>query len=195
MPRSRLLTFVTVALLATATAGASARAATINVTTSSDDTRAGDGICSLRKAIEAVDSPGTASSDCAAAAFGANTIVLPSGSFTLNPLNGELPVSSTVTALTIEGSGETVTIVSGDGGTRVLAVAAGASVLLEGVTITGGQAPGGTPGAGAAGAGGAGAAGANGGAILNAGNLTLADVEITSSRAGPGGAGASGGAG
>ncbi len=193
MLRPRLLLLVTIAFLAGT--GASAAAATIKVTTAADDTVAADGLCSLRKAIEAVDSPGTASGDCAAAAFGANTILLAPGTYTLNPLNGELLVASTVTALTIEGSGEAATTLSGDAATRVLAIAHGAPVLIDNLSIANGQAQAGAAGVSGAGAGSAGGAGANGGAILNDGNLTLTDVAITGSHAGGGGAGGAGGAG
>lgn len=190
MPRPRLLTFLTCAVLAAA--AASAQASTITVTTSTDDVTAGDHLCSLRKAIAAVDSPGTASGDCAAAAYGANTIVLAPGTYVLNPLNapGQLQVSSTVTSLTIAGSGTAATTISANGGSRVLTIAGGASVLIDNLTITRGQAPAGANGSGNGGAGGT---GAGGGAILNAGNLALADVAITQSHAGGGGSGAGGG--
>lgn len=65
MPRLRLTTSIALACMAAATA--SAQAATITVTTTADDTTQGDHACSLRKAIQAVDAPGAASGDCAAA--------------------------------------------------------------------------------------------------------------------------------
>ena len=75
--RRRLLALV---VLLTVGAGAeSAHAATIAVNVFFDDQQPSDGQCSLRKAVADVDSPGSAQTDCAPAAFGANTIVLPSG--------------------------------------------------------------------------------------------------------------------
>ena len=68
MVRGRLLALV-VLLMVGASAG-TASAATIPVTTTFDDQSAGDGQCSLRKAIQDVNSPGSSQSDCAPAAFG-----------------------------------------------------------------------------------------------------------------------------
>ena len=189
--RSRLLMVVTLGVLACAVSSASA--ATITVTTTSDDTVSGDGLCSLRKAIDAVDVPGAAAAGCAAAAFGPNTIVLPTGTYTLGSFASpsELLVSPTVTKLTIVGAGVNLTTISGGEGTRVLEIPAGPSVSLSDLTITDGQAPSGAPATAAAADGGT---GSDGGAILNAGSLSLTDVSITHSAAGAGGAGGAGGA-
>lgn len=192
MTRPFLAVLVTSALLVLVlllvAAVASARAATIAVNTINDDAAQGDGLCSLRKAIDAVDSPGAPDPDCAAAAFGSNTIVLPPGTFTLNPHNSpsELTIASTVNGLTITGDSVANTTISGAGATTVLAIAGGASVSITNLTITRGQAE---PGAPAASTGTAGAGGTSGGAIVNAGNVTLSSMAITDSDAGNGGAG------
>lgn len=76
MPRRccLLLGFALTMLLMTG----SAVAATLTVNTTADELTPNDGLCSLREAINAGGSPGTAS-DCGAAAFGANTIALGPG--------------------------------------------------------------------------------------------------------------------
>ncbi len=196
MPRSLTLALLTAAVLTGA--AASAHASRIKVNTTADDTTAGDGHCSLRKAIEAVDSPGSASGDCAAAAFGANTIVLPKGTYNLEPFTNpaELLVGSTVSSLTIEGAGVGATTINGMGDTRVFEVAAGATVSIEELTISGGQALAGSSGVNggsSGGSGGAGGAGADGGGILNRGTLALDGVAVTGDQAGAGGRGGSGG--
>ncbi|MGZ4183410.1 MAG: CSLREA domain-containing protein [Solirubrobacteraceae bacterium] len=78
---ARIVT-LTVTVLIAVGAGPAA-AATLTVNTFSDNSPPGDGRCSLREAIAAVDSPGTAGHDCKPAAFGANTIVIPAGTTTL----------------------------------------------------------------------------------------------------------------
>ena len=190
MLRTRLLTLgVGLAMLVGA---APAAAATITVNTTNDDQAQGDGNCSLRKAIADVNSPGSSQSDCTPAAFGANTIVLGSGSYLLGFGGGSLNIASTVTNLTIAGVAENKTFVDArllDN--RAFTVASGATVLMRNLTIANAHAP---DGAGAA-PGAGGQAGANGGAILNDGSLRLVDVAVTGSTAGFGGSGGSGGSG
>jgi CSLREA domain-containing protein len=96
-------------MTAAAIAAPAASAATLTVNSTFDETNSGDGSCSLREAILAVDSPGSAGGDCAPAAFGANTIVLKASRYFLG--NGGVPhtplqIASTVTSLTIQGAGE-----------------------------------------------------------------------------------------
>src|SRR6476661_9523872 len=107
--RARIVT-LTVTVLLVACAGQAA-AATLTVTTFDDNSGTGDGRCSLREAIAAVDSPGTAGTDCKPAAFGANTIVIPAGTTNLSsyfdPITqkgGEFVIAPTVTRLTIVGA-------------------------------------------------------------------------------------------
>jgi CSLREA domain-containing protein len=167
-----------------------AAAATLTVNTTYDLNGPGGG-CSLREAVQAVDSPGGANGGCSPAAFGANTIVLNAGTFSLdNASLGGLSVASTVTDLTIKGAGESLTTIDANGlGDRVLKIAGGADVTISNLTITHGNAPGGTVTGGVAQPGG------NGGAILNQGALTINDAAVTDSRAGGGAVGPAGVAG
>jgi CSLREA domain-containing protein len=192
--RLRMVT-LTVTVLMTVGAGHAA-AATLTVTTFDDNSAPGDGRCSLREAIAAVDSPGTAGKDCKPAAFGANTIVIPAGTTTVasyfDPITqkgGEFVIAPTVTRLTIVGAGETKTKIAARSTLfdRLLRISQGASVTIKDLTLTGGSAVVGNGGTG--GNGGAGGGGANGGAILNGGSLTLIDSAVTNSRAGDGGVG------
>src|SRR5579871_4514072 len=98
MFRRCLMVLVTTVASLALISGAAA-AATLTVNTTQDETNPHDGLCSLREAIQAVDSPGTANGDCAPAAFGANTIVLPAGRYVLQFPQPELQVASTVTTL------------------------------------------------------------------------------------------------
>ncbi|MFD1712363.1 hypothetical protein ACFSF0_17320, partial [Ottowia flava] len=86
------------------------------------------------------------------------------------------------TPLTIQGPG--VTITAGYQ-SRVLTVATGTAVRLEGLTITGGAVTGNGGGDGQSGE------FASGAGIFNAGQLTLKDVTVTANAAGGGGASAS----
>ncbi len=180
-------------MTAAAIAAPAASAATLTVNSNFDNTTSGDGQCSLREAILAVDSPGSAGGDCAPAAFGANTIVLKSGRYFLG--NGGAPqtplqIASTVTSLTIQGAGESHTTIDASGlGNRVFEVSPGAGVTIRDLEITGGHAPDGAAGP----AGGAGGNGQNGGGILNQGTLALINTEIDSSQAGAGGSGGNAG--
>jgi CSLREA domain-containing protein len=183
------------AMTAAAIAAPAASAATLTVNSTFDETNAFDGSCSLREAILAVDSPGSASGDCSAAAFGANTIVLKPGRYFLGSSSAPhtpLQIASTVTSLTIAGAGESQTAIDAVSlGNRVFEVAPGATMTIRDLEIAGGHAPDGASGP----AGGAGAGGQNGGAILNQGTLSLLDMMIDNSQAGAGGAGgAAGGA-
>ena len=194
MPHKRL---VLLAALGTAIAtGASpAVAATLRVNTPFDFIVPGPGQCSLRDAVQAIDSPGTANGHCAPAAFGANTIIIGRGTYKLLAPNGELKVAPQVSSLRIIGAGEGETVIDATGlGDRFLDVPAGPSVEISDLTVTGARAADGATGKpGNASTGGtAGGAGANGGAILNAGTLTLTDVAVMNSEAGTGGAGGTG---
>jgi CSLREA domain-containing protein len=191
---ARILT-LTVTLLLVAGVGQAA-AATLKVTTFDDSSGPGDGLCSLREAIAAVDSPGSAGTDCKPAAFGANTIVIPSGTSTLSdyfdPITqtgGEFVIAPTVTSLTIVGAGEKKTKIAASRSLfdRLFRISSGATVTIKDLTLSGGRAVVGNGGTG--GNGGPAAGGANGGAILNAGSLTLTDAAVTDSRAGDGGGG------
>ena len=190
MLRVRLLLLVLVT--AFAVSAASATAATITVNTTTDST--GAGVCSLREAISDVDSPGSPVGNCAAAAFGANTIELGPGTYTLggNLSTSPLSVSATVTTLTIQGSGQRSTIIdAAQLSNTALDVAKGATVDLDELTLTDAYAQNGSVGAG--GTGGAAGNGANGGGIYNQGTLVLNYSAVTDSHAGDGGVGGAGG--
>jgi CSLREA domain-containing protein len=190
MFRLRLLVPVLLTLSA-ATAGTAA-AATITVNTTLDGTNPGQ--CSLREAILDVDSPGSPVGNCAAAAFGANTIVLGGGTYTLGIGFTTLSVSATVTTLTIQGAGEGQSEIDASRlASTALDIAQGATVSLSGLTIANAHAANGSPGSD--GTGGSGGDGTNGGAIYNQGTLTLNDAAVTNSQAGGGGGGGIGGAG
>lgn len=190
----RCLSVLVFVFAATAVWASQAVASTLTVNTAFDDTGPYDGLCSLRDAIEAVDSPGSQDGACAPAAFGPNTIVLGALQYTLSAPNGELSVASTVRDLTIRGAGEKQTTIDASNlGDRALEVEVGATVTITDLTINGGHAQAGQPGAGAtSGTAGPGGPGANGGGILNEGTLTVLDAAVTNSQAGAGGAGGSG---
>ncbi len=179
-----------------------ARAATITVNTTADEQNAGDGRCSLREAISAVDGIGGA--DCGAVSVSSNTIILGAAHYTLTipgagedaNASGDLDLTGPSSALTISGAGAEATTIEAVGtGDRVLDVHLGAPGLtLAGLSITGGRAPAGSPGLpGVSGDGGAGSPGEMGGGIRSQGTLTLIDCTVVGNRAGDGGAGGAGG--
>jgi CSLREA domain-containing protein len=164
---------------------APARAAVITVDTFDDPIAAGD--CSLREALTAAN--GTSTVDTCPAGTGDDVIRLGTGTYLLanggaadnGNLTGDLDALAGNGALTIEGTGATT--ISAQGlGDRVLDILAGATVMLRGVTVTGGAPP-----------------GEDGGGIRNAGTLALVDAAVVANRAadgtagGPPGAGHSGG--
>ena len=186
--------------LAAAVAAPHAGAATLTVTSTSDSFTASDGACSLREAVAANDAPGTPG-DCGTASADGNTIVLGPHTYTLSiPAagadhvdNGDLDVTGSAAPLTIQGGGDGLTVVSAAGlGDRLLDIAGGATVVVRDLELTGGHAPDGAD-APQANHGQAGGDGAPGGAIRNAGTLTVADATVTLNSAGKGGAGANGG--
>ena len=187
----RRIVLLLVLLAGLLVAAAPARAGVVQVTTRADETSPGDGSCSLREAISAVNSPG-ASSDCANTGGGANVIVLGPGRYVLSlpgadessNATGDLNVAGTETNLTIQGAGASATTIDATGlGDRVLNIAAGATVAVSGLTISGGHAPPGATGAPTV----PGSPGEAGGGILNQGSLTLTGVVVTGNQAGAGG--------
>ena len=91
--------------------------------------------------------------------------------------------------ISILGAGVTATVVDAGGLDRAFTIAAGASVLVEGLTIQGGRAPDGANGADGSIGSGPGAPGEPGGGIFNAGQLVLRSAAILDNRAGSGGSG------
>jgi len=127
-----------------------ARAATINVTTT-QDVIAKDGACSLREAVISANTDSAAASggDCVAGS-GADTIVLPAGTYRLtlkgnedssfSPLDNDATVNDLdiTSSATIQGAGAASTIIDANAIDRAFDTYA--SVELEGLTITGGRA-------------------------------------------------------
>ncbi|MDX6534840.1 MAG: hypothetical protein QOF68_2584, partial [Gaiellales bacterium] len=151
--------------LLTTVSASSVLAAGINVT-SSADTTADDGVCTLREAITAANTDtasGALTGECAGGS-GADTITFSfAGTITLS---GLLPAITT--DLSISGAG--AIIVSGDNAFRVFNVTAG-FVALSGLTITAGSVSGG------------------GGGIFNTANLDITDSTISGNTAAGGGGG------
>ena len=107
-------------------------ATTVTVTTTLDETQAGNGTCSLREAT--LFANGTAEPDCApGTASGITTIVVPDGLYRLRGQALTLTGSATLT-----GAGAGTTTIDAAGGSRVVEVGVQASVTISDVTITGG---------------------------------------------------------
>jgi CSLREA domain-containing protein len=154
-------------------------ATTVTVNTRADEISPGDGQCSLREAVAAVQNrlaSGPAAGECPAGT-GSDTIILPPGApYTLSSgltLSGIFAING--------GGAATTTISAGETG-RVLDVQASASVSIRDLAITGGHAPDGP----AAAENSPGLAGQSGGGIRNSGSLSLTNVTITGNRAGDG---------
>ncbi len=113
---------------------------TITVTTTTDDTNNGN--CTLREAIDAANL--NTAVDACQAGTGDDTIILPAGvySLTLSGVeddnnSGDLDVASNMTIL---GDGAETTIIHANGQERVFEVAVTGTLVISGVTITGGNA-------------------------------------------------------
>ena len=147
---SRVLSVLLIAgiLLGSATFPTSVRAdSTITVNTTDDELN-NDGDCSLREAIQAANT--NAAVDACTAGSGADTIAVPTGTYTLTiagideDLNatGDLDVTDSVT---INGAGSGSTVIqagtdSTNGIDRVFQIAAGITVSISDVTIANGNA-------------------------------------------------------
>ncbi len=182
-----------------------ASAATIAVTVG-DDVLAADGQCSLREAITAANNdsaPFAGAGECVPGS-GADTVVLPAGSFKLT-LAGAKDDSNAIgdldvlgTELTIAGAGAALTTIDANALDRAIDVRTGRNATIRDLTVIGGSAPGGTNGGNSTGAlgesatGGAGNPGEPGGGIRNLGTLTVLDSTISGNAAGAGGNGGSG---
>jgi CSLREA domain-containing protein len=139
------------------------------VVTSSLDTTAVDGDCTLREAIQNANDNAATNADCAAGS-GADTITF-SKSGTITLVGSQLPnITAAGGPLTIGGHGQTVTI-SGDNSVRVMQVDVGASLTLFNSTITNGKTAG------------------SGGGIYNSGTLTVTSSTFSGNTAGSWGGG------
>jgi len=165
---------------------ATAPAATIQVLVA-NDTGAG----SLRAAIATANGNGVDDTITFAASLAGQTITLTSDDAAGTALFGPTGLlASEATALTIQGGAASGITISGNDARRVLAVGAGATLVLENVTISSGRAAGFAGGNGAGGGGGA--AGLGGGIFVNAGGtLRTSGCTFTSNsaRGGSGGRG------
>jgi CSLREA domain-containing protein len=149
-----------------------ARADTITVTTTDDEVN-NDGDCSLREAVLAAN--GDTAVDACTAGSGDDVITLPPGTYTLTlagagedaAQTGDLDLTGNVT---INGAGQSSTIIDGSGADRIFDVQSVAQI--SGVTLQNGSAPSG--------------AGIN---VAFSGQLTLSSSRITGSTATGGGGG------
>ena len=118
------------------------RAGTVIHVTTTADTLAEAGGCSLREATRAANLDKVVG-DCPAGS-GADTIVVPAGRYTLTipgrdddvSLTGDLDIASDVT---IQGESATSTIIDGNRLDRIFDIARGAHVHLDRLTVYGGQ--------------------------------------------------------
>ncbi|UCH86615.1 MAG: thrombospondin type 3 repeat-containing protein [Dehalococcoidia bacterium] len=150
--------------------------ATIIVDTTDDELNA-DGDCSLREAIQAANAD--AAVDACTAGSGADTIVLPAGTYTLTidgreedaAATGDLDISDD---LTLTGAGQAITVIDGGALDRIFHLIGSVTVEIADVTIQNGI-----------------ASGAPGGAIRNSATLTLINVTVSGNTApaSPGGDG------
>lgn len=160
-------------------------AATIVVNTNADNTIAGDGFCTLREAINNANSTtgDTTAGDCVAGVVGPDTILLPTGTYTLTS-GSKLPfINSNITIIGVEA--ETTIIEASDCNPvdedtcthhhRVFDVFSAGYLTLEEVTVRHGF--GSVEGDGSI----------DGGGIRNQGNLTISKSIISDNKATYGG--------
>src|SRR5579863_8374910 len=122
------------AIIAVPTARRGARASTgIIVNTGSDESTLGDGLCSLREAINNANHPftDTTGGDCAEGSGNdAITVFVLSGQITVGS-----PLPAIQNTLTIVGPGRTVPINGGANGFTIFSISASATVVMENLTI------------------------------------------------------------
>jgi CSLREA domain-containing protein len=172
----RVICGVATALLCLLGVAPAAGAATINVTTTTDEFAAGSR-CSLREAVWAANNDSIAMAPGCVAGSGSDTIVVPPGVFNLSradsipsspvedaDLNGDLDVTGPTS---IVHRGIRPAVIAGSGG-RVFHTMSPAGINLEGLTIRGGVAAGPDD---------------HGGGILNEGVLSVVNSTITANRA------------
>jgi CSLREA domain-containing protein len=176
--------FVILTLLVTHTLTVKPVSAAIIEVSSTLDVVANDGLCTLREAILAANSgssSGSAPGECPAGS-GTDIIIVPAGTYTLNPTLGQLPYVTE--ELRIVGDAASTTIiqasdcnpVTNDTCThdfRVFAVNSSGNLTLENLTIRHGNR--------------SGASDTVGGGVVNFGVLTIVNSIVTSNRANYGG--------
>ncbi len=166
----------------TTIAGA-ASTAPITVTTFADELTT-NGNCSLREAIQSANT-GSAVDGCAAPGTTNTIIRLAAGTYALALAGANEDANQTgdfdlLAGIEVVGRGSDETHIDGADLDRVLHVHAGATVVVNGVTLRNGRAPDGAVVSPTV------EAGKPGGAILNSGVLTLLDSRVTASHAGNG---------
>jgi CSLREA domain-containing protein len=145
--------------------GTSARAASTITVNSLADTVAADGYCTLREAIQNASNHAATNADCTAGSGGDTINFSVSGAITLG---SRLPDMYDEGGLTIDGTGQTVTI----NGNHAVQVATGGSLLtLNNLTIANGYVPAGS-----------------GGAISSSGTLIISNCTFSGNSAFRGGA-------
>ncbi|MGD0075802.1 MAG: choice-of-anchor Q domain-containing protein, partial [Candidatus Binataceae bacterium] len=143
---------------------------TITVNTLSDSSPPGDHLCSLREAIDNANSASdTTSGDCIAGTGNDSIVFSVSGTISLTSTLPAVANASPV-SLTITGDGQDITI-DGANSYQVLSVNSGATLTLNGLTIADGNSTSGT-----------------GGAINNAGTLSITNSILRNNTASGGGA-------
>lgn len=157
----RLLVAATAAGVAAAALAGPAQAASLTVTTLSDDPAA-DGQCSLREAIANANADAQPSADCPAGS-GADAIAFAGALAGTVPVGTQLEVTDP-DGLTVDGADRI--IVSGGSSTRVLAVRAGAKLELRHIEIAQGRVTDGP-----------------GGAVSNEGTLAVTSATVRDSQA------------
>src|SRR4051794_35827791 len=156
--RARFAVSLVVACAVALAASSGASAATITVTTTADSAIDGDGQCSLREAVTSANATAVMNlTGCASGAAGADTIVVPAGTYTLGMgagddanLSGDLDVFGSTT---IDGAGDGVTIIDAADHDRAIDVQSDAAltsidVTIEDLTIRNGNAGPGQDGGG-----------------------------------------------
>ncbi len=166
---------VTLAFALTAAHPAPASAASaVTVSTTADETQAGNGTCSLREAT--LYANGTPEPDCATTpASGLTTVSVPTGVYVLT--GGALSLTGNAA---IAGAGATTTTITAAGASQVFVIAATAHVAISNVAVTGGV-TGTVCGGGLCGLGQP-VSGLPGGGIINDGTLTLTQVIVSGNR-------------
>lgn len=123
-------------------------AGTITVTTTADENNL-DGDCSLREAIRAANNDQVV--DFCPAGNGADTIIVPAGTYPFDPALGTRGENAAATGdldimedVTISGAGRVQTIIDAGGNDRVFDVLLNSVVTISDLTVTGGDPHGGS---------------------------------------------------
>jgi CSLREA domain-containing protein len=155
-------------------APAAARAATIAVTTATDEFNSNPAACSLREAIWAANHDSVLQAPGCTAGSGTDEITVPAGTYNLTipgageqgDATGDLDLSAPVT---IRHSGGGSTIVDAKGLDRVFEVNSGGGITISGITIQGGH---------AVGPAGPVSTGTGGGILVSAGVLSVSNSTV-----------------